>query len=182
MQTSVERVRMWAQLARTVIALSAIVFSGFIAWAGFEAWRDPAWVGGWVEATYPEVRGLKFSSFQGSLLAIVYLPQIVSFLWAAFGTWRAFGLIAARDGLSFEASIWLRRAGIGFAFTALAMLLSHPLISAIASLGLPEGHKFITISVGTPELMTLLVSFMMFVLAHVMTLAIDIDRDNKLIV
>ena len=175
----------FSRLARWLSRLLGIAALGTLCigcWAALQAFVDPQSIASMFLGSFPQLTS--FQPTQGQVIAIVVAlaPQVLLFVWSAYAGWVGFGHVAETSSIDSEAAIWIRRSGLGLALTSLAMLLAHPLLSAIVSLYQPEGQRFITISFGTPELMTLLVSLVMFAFAHLMKLAADIERDNKLII
>jgi hypothetical protein len=104
------------------------------------------------------------------------------FCSALFSLWRAFGTIVRNEAINSQTAVWIRHAGIYFAATSLVMVLSHPIYTAIASLGGEAGQQFLSVEFATPELMTFLVSSILIVLGHVFLLAAEISDDNRLTV
>lgn len=180
--SSAESFSRWARWLSRIMGFSALALIAIAGWGVIQTLWQPEWLVASLSTSYPQFGSVHLTTPQALAALAVLAPQIVLFIWAAYAGWVGFGHVADVTAFDAEASAWIRDAGLGLALSSLAMLLSHPALSAIISYNQPEGHRFITISMGTPELMTLLVSFVMFAFAHLIKLAADIDRDNKLIV
>lgn len=164
-----------------ILGLSGVILASFYVFEVVMAFAFPADLASiWnkVDSSHPN-----YSPEAVRWLAVVRMPTTFIYIFSALAAWKAFNLIAVQSGISRTASIWLRRAGLGFA----VVVLIEPFISYIFAIVLVFAHVAlpdvnVKVSFGAAEIKSLLMSFMMFILAHVMTLADDIDRDNKLIV
>ncbi len=116
------------------------------------------------------------------MIALVMGMQGALFLWALDALRRAFAAFSDEAVLNTEAASLLSRAGLLFAANALAMIVAPPLLSAVYSAGAPAGQGFITIQFGTSELLSLLLSGILFVTGHLMALAAEVDGEMRQIV
>ena len=89
---------------------------------------------------------------------------------------------AASGGLDAATARAVRTSGLWFGAAAMAMLLSTPLLSLVASIGQPEGQRFVLIGVETQHLLAVLLAAVLVTLGHVLVLAADIADDNRQIV
>lgn len=119
------------------------------------------------------------SAVTGFLLMAVFLAQTVPLVAGLFSLRLAFREIARHETIGIEAARWLRRSGIAFFINALVALICRPVASLILSIDMPPGQRFVTIGFGTPELLTLLVSGVLVMFGHLMTVAAQIEDENK---
>lgn len=119
------------------------------------------------------------STIAAFLLVGVFLAQTAPMIAGLLSLRMAFREIARHETIGAGAARWLRRSGIAFFVNALVMLLSRPLVSLILSIDMPSGQRFISIGFGTPELLTLLVSGVLVMFGHLMTVAARIEDENK---
>ena len=119
----------------------------------------------------------------GAVAVVAFmLCQATTFGLALYALWRAFGEIAGRDHVDHVAALWMSRAGKAFLATSVLMILSRPALSAIISLDAPPGQRFLSLGIGTSELMALLVSAVLTLVARIMTVAAELAEDNRQIV
>ncbi|MCB1382267.1 MAG: hypothetical protein KDJ73_04925 [Notoacmeibacter sp.] len=116
------------------------------------------------------------------LIALVTAIQGALFLWALDKLRRAFASFSGEAVLNSRSAVLLSHAGLLFAANAVAMIIAQPLLSAIYSAGAPAGQGFITIRIGTGELLSLLLSGILFVTGHLMALAAEVDGEMRQIV
>ncbi len=119
------------------------------------------------------------SNLTGLLLAATFLVQTVPMVVGLLSLRSAFRAIGRHETIGIEAARWLRRSGIAFFINALAILVSRPVVSLILSIDMPPGQRFLSIGFGTPELLTLLVSGVLVMFGHLMTVAAEVENENK---
>ena len=182
MHPSMERARRLSHYMQCFLVLIGVLVIAATIYIAVLALTEPGWIETIFSKEYAGGREVYLSGNQALLLFILTLAQVTIFCVALFAMWRAFGTIARNEAINRGTALWIRRAGMGFAATAVLMLLSHTLNSIIGSLGAAPGQKFLSVQIGTPELMTFLVSSVLIVFGHVIMLAAEISDDNKLIV
>jgi len=119
------------------------------------------------------------SAMTAFLLMAVFLVQTVPLLAGLSSLRLAFRGIARHETIGIDTARWLRRSGIAFFINALIALVSRPVVSLILSIDMPPGHRFVSIGFGSPELLTLLVSGVLVMFGHLMTVAARIEDENK---
>ncbi len=182
MHPSMERARRLSHYMQWFLVLIGALVIAATVYISVLALSEPGWIENIFAEKYAGGREVSLSGNQALFLIILTLAQVTIFCVALFALWRAFGTIARNEAINRETALWIRCSGIGFAATAVLMLLSHPLNSIIGSLGAAPGQKFLSVQIGTPELMTFLVSSVLIVFGHVIMLAAEISDDNNLIV
>lgn len=143
------------------------------------AFVDPLWLSAHLTRTYAPPTAFAVSPLQSALFAGVFAAQTGLVGWALWALGRAFDAIAANDALTAESGLWTRRAGLGFLAAAIVMILSHPLNTAIMSIGAPPGSRFISVAFTTGEFLALIVSGALIVFGHVIAVAVAIDEENR---
>ena len=182
MHPSMERARRLSRYMQWFLLLVGVLVIAATIYIAVLALTEPGWIETIFSNKYAGGRKVYLSGNQALLMFILTLAQVTIFCVALFALWHAFGTVARNEAINRETALWIRRSGMGFTATAVLMLLSHPLNSIIGSLGAAPGQKFLSVQIGTPELMTFLVSSVLIVFGHIIVLAADISDDNKLIV
>lgn len=157
-----------------VVAILAVAGTG-LAWALVQPGKIVPFAAQQYDFAVPD----HGSDITGFLLIAVFVVQTVPLVAGLFGLRLAFREIARHETIGIEAARWLRRSGIAFFISALVMLLSRPAVSLILSIDMPPGRRFLAIGFGAPELFTLLVSGVLVVFGHLMTVAAGIEDENK---
>ncbi len=116
------------------------------------------------------------------LIVLLFLFQVGLFLYGLNCMRQAFSIIAGRDIIDSTAGLMMRRAGLFFAATAVAMILFTPALSALFSVSAPAGNHFISLSFGSGEALTLLMSGVVVVVGHVIALAAEVEDEIRQIV
>jgi hypothetical protein len=179
MQTPRERARMLSRRMEVLISAlmgAVVLLALYCLWLG---WTEPEWVGEFAIRQFQPAETVNLSGSTMILLMVIVMLQTASILWALQALRRAFREIALHDAISIEAARWMRQSGVAFLVTAITMLLSKPLVSLILSLDMPAGHRFLAVTIGTPELLAAMVSGILIVFGHLIAVAAEIEDDNR---
>ena len=169
------------RMSYATLAAGAMLGSGFAYLLG-QATFNPGWVAGLIAARHPGL-GAAYVGPPVVFMAIAWmLAQAAVLAVALHAIWRAFRVLADRDGLTPEAGHLLQRAGLAFAASAGLVVLATPVLSLAASLNAPAGQRFLSLSVGSSEVLTLLMAGVLMALGHTLRLAAEIDEDHRQIV
>lgn len=174
-----ERVRrLSGRLERLIAVLAAAVLLAALA-GMWLAVSNPAWLVSFIGAQWSlPVPAVPSGPVRG-LLAVALLLQAGLLVWALASLRRAFAEVSRGDLFGTAAAHHLRRAGALFMVNAAAMLLGRPVVALILSIDMPPGERFISIGVGTPELLVLLLSGVVTVFGHLMAVAAEVDDENR---
>lgn len=182
MTDNLERARRFgAVMRRAAIAMAAIV-AAITLWFVFKAATDGPWLVRTLQARFGDFAPPALTGLQSTLLIAVGLAQSAAILAGLREIVAMFGGIASTGGVEFDTAIRVRRAGLAFAVAALILVLSTPLETLIASIGQPEGRRFLSVGLESQHLLALLLSAVLVTLGHVLSLAADIAEDNRQIV
>lgn len=174
-----ERVRLLGRrlqwLVTAMLAIVAAVGVGGL----WQVLTDPAGIAPFAAQQYGFATPPSTSGLAVALLLAIFVLQAVPVVAALAALRRAFAQIAGGEMIGAEAARWLRRAGWAFTANAAVMLASKPLVSLALSIDMPPGQRFLSIGVGTPELLALLVSGVLVMFGHLMTVATEIQDENR---
>jgi Protein of unknown function (DUF2975) len=182
MHPSFERAKQLSRRMQLALVATAVIVVCVAAYAAFWALVDLDWLGAVFREKYGAFGPVTLSMGQAIALVLLFLIQIGLFLIALHALWQAFGSIAKNEGISLETARWIRRAGLAFAATSIAMFLSCPLNSLIGSVGAGPGRRFVNVSFDSQQLLTFLLAAVLIILGHILALAADIADDNRQIV
>jgi len=126
--------------------------------------------------------GFQIAPWQSGLATLIGMLAVCA---------MAYGLLRARlcflgfvrgEAFSLGTVRHLRGFAIGMFASALAGLLSPPLISVLLTLGAPAGHRSLTLGLGANEVLMLLFAGIVWQIAHVMTRAVELADEHAQIV
>lgn len=170
-----------ARMRQAVVVLAALVTLATV-WFVAKAATDGAWLAQLLYSRFGSFTPQTISGLQSGLFILAALLQSGSVLAGLMALANAFGQISATGGIDVNSAARVRRAGIAFGIAAIILILSTPVNALIASIGQPEGQRFLSIGVETQHLLALLLSAVLITLGHVLALAADIADDNRQIV
>lgn len=170
-----------AKMRQVVIAMAAIVVA-ITLWFIFKTVTDGPWLAQTLYARFGNFAPFTVSALQSVLFILIGLLQSAAILVGLMCLANVFGQISSTGGVEYNTAIMVRRAGIAFGVAAIILIFSIPLDALIASIGQPEGRRFLTIGFETQHLLALLLSAVLITLGHVLALASDIAEDNRQIV
>jgi hypothetical protein len=182
MQSSLERAKRLSALMRNVLAVLGVLVAAVGLYGVASVVSDGPWLKSWLTEQTGIEGGFGSGSGQRFAIAAFLIVQVAVFMAALHALRKMFGAIAAAEALSQQTAALMRRAGVLFATLAALMVLAHPLNSLLATLNAPAGQRMVSIAVGTPELLALLLSAVLIVLGHIQMLAAEISDDNRQIV
>lgn len=182
MVTNLDKARsMSAKMRQVVMALAAMVALVTL-WFIFKAATDGPWLAQTLYSRFGNFAPFTITGLQSGLFILVAILQSAAVLAGLFMLANVFGQISATGGVEYNTAIMVRRSGIAFGVAAIILILSTPLDALIASIGQPEGQRFLSIGLETQHLLALLLSAVLITLGHVLALAADIAEDNRQIV
>lgn len=179
MKAARERARLLSRRMDMVISALMGVVALFVVYGLWLAWSDPTWIGNFVIEKLALPRPAQLSASTMLLLATAFLAQVGLLLWALQTLRRAFREIALHDIVGAKSARLMRLSGVAFLTNAIAMILAPPLVSLIVSIDMPVGQRFLAINFGTHELLTVILSGILIVFGHLLSVASEIDDDNK---
>ena len=182
MTDNLDRARSLSHMMRYTMAALGVIVAAITLWYALKAATDGDWLARMLYKRFGELAPFRLSPLQTGLLILVDLLQTGAILIALGLLARVFGQISATGGLDYDTAVRVRRAGIWFGVAALLLVLSTPVSALIASIGQPEGRRFLSIGLETQHLLALLLSVVLITLGHVLALAADIADDNRQIV
>jgi hypothetical protein len=182
MTQTLERAKKLSHILRHAVLALGLIVSAVALGALYCSVMDPGIVPGLLRERFGALAPVDISALQLVLFMALLLLQTAPLLVALYFLWRVFGVIASSGGVDGATALLVRAAGIWFGAAALAMLVSTPLSSLIASIGALPGHRFLSIGFETQHLLAVLLSAVLVTLGHVLALAADIADDNRLIV
>ena len=112
-------------------------------------------------------------------VAAIVLLQLALLFAALYCVWRMFGAFSADEPLAPEPAIWMRRASLGFVAVVLGGIVLRSAAVVALTLGNPPGQRMMSLSVGSAELLTLLIACIMYMMARVTAAAADVRADQK---
>ncbi|MGB8818926.1 MAG: hypothetical protein WCC66_13495 [Rhizobiaceae bacterium] len=182
MTDNLDKARSLSRAMRLVMALLGVLVAAVTLWFSLKAATDGDWLAGMLQRQFGSFAPLSVSPLQKGLFIVADLLQTGAILIALGLLARAFGQISRTGGVDHGTAIGVRRAGIWFGIAALLLVLSTPINALIASIGQPQGRRFLSIGLETQHLLALLLSVVLITLGHVLALASDIAEDNRQIV
>ena len=182
MTDNLDRARALSHKMRYMIAGLGAAIAAVTLWYTLKAATDGDWLARMLYKQFGEFAPFRLSPLQAGLIIAAGLLQTGAILIALGLLARVFGQISASGGVDLSTAVCVRRAGIWFGMAALILVLSTPVSALIASIGQPEGRRFLTIGFETQHLLALLLSAVLVTLGHVLALAADIADDNRQIV
>ena len=182
MTANLEKVRALSRTMRLVMVALGVFVAAITIWYVLKAATDSDWLAEMLQRQFGAFAPFSVSPLQTGLFVMLNLLQTGAVLIALAQLARVFGHISATGGVDYGTAICVRGAGIWFGTAAVLMVLSTPVTSLIASLGQPEGRRFLSIGLETQHLLALLLSAVLITLGHVLALAADIAEDNRQIV
>jgi Protein of unknown function (DUF2975) len=182
MHPSLQQAKRLSRLMKGALLVIGLVLAGIAVYLVARTLIEPAWITTDFKSRNGELAYGSMSGLQTAGLLALSLMQIVLLLGAVYALWRTFGTIASSEGININTALWIRRSGLAFAATSLAMVLSVPVGTAIGSWGQAPGQRFVSISFDAPQLLAFLLAAVLIILGHVLALAADIAEDNRQIV
>ncbi|MEQ9814765.1 MAG: hypothetical protein RLO50_18455 [Azospirillaceae bacterium] len=110
------------------------------------------------------------------LLMAVQAGVLLTALWC---TSRMFGALTEAEPLSETAARWMTRASLAFLATAVTPVVLHPLTVLALTMANPPGQRALSISLGSADLLALLVAGIMFMTGRVLAVAAEIRADQR---
>lgn len=173
------RARKAARVMKTTTLVVGAMIGLGIAYVGVRAAADRQWLGSLLASQYPTVdpAGIGGTAIVAGLLW--GLAQVGVLGIALHAVWRTFDVLADGEALDAMAGQWLKRAGFAFAATAALIIVARPVLSLAVSMNAPAGQRFVTVGIGSSELLALLIAGVLVALGHILALAAEISRENR---
>lgn len=120
-----------------------------------------------------------FPWWQVTLCVAVSSIPLLALAYGLIHLRKLFQLYARAEYFSVDAGIHLGRAGKSVAMWVLLSVLSEPVLSALATMREPEGHRVITVTVGSPYVIALFVAVTISIVANILVRASSLEQENK---
>jgi hypothetical protein len=174
-----EKARRLSRIMSAVTGLCGLAVAaaglGFAAIAAF----DPEWFGQIVSRQIAEGLPIALTPAASAVVAALTSLQLAILLAALYCLWRMFNALASDEPLSARSAVWMRRAGGGFLFSAVSGLVIRTGVIAALTLGNPPGQRMIAISLGSSELLAVLMAGVLLMVGHILATAAEIQDDNR---
>lgn len=165
------RVMQWFCLSALAIVLLAATFTGI------QALADPSSVVRYLPNTalYAEqiTRTQIIIAVGVNVLTILLICRGLYALWVMFGAFRI------GDMISPHTSSLMRTAGGAFLGAAIWGMIANTLTILILTATNPAGERQLTIGLSSDQLFPMLLAGVLFAIGHVMTVAAEIDAENR---
>ncbi|WP_187968745.1 DUF2975 domain-containing protein [Aquibium microcysteis] len=172
-----EKARRLSRIMSVVTAFGGIAVAGTgLAFAAIAAF-DPEWFGRIVSRQIAQ--DLPVTPSASAVVLALTGVQLAILLAALYCLWRMFDVFAADEPLSPRAALWMRRAGGIFLFSVASGLLIRTGVIAALTMANPSGQRMIAISVGSPDLLAVLMAGVLLMVGHILTTAAEIQDDNR---
>ena len=117
----------------------------------------------------------------GTRLLIVAVNAITIY-FTCRGLWflmQLFSAFSDHEVLSVRTSQLLRRAGSSFLIVAIYGVLARTISILLLTMGNPAGQKQLSIGLGSEQFFAILLAGTLFVIGHVLSIAVSIEEENK---
>lgn len=174
-----EKARRLSRIMSVVTGLGGIAVAGTgVAFAAIAA-IDPEWFGRIVSRQIAQDLPVAPTPSASAVVLALTGVQLAILLAALYCLWRMFDVFAADEPLSPRAAVWMRRAGGAFLFSVASGLLIRTGVIAALTMANPPGQRMIAISVGSPDLLAVLMAGVLLMVGHILTTAAEIQDDNR---
>lgn len=174
-----DRIRLYGRLMQLVVLLLGaivVVALAYVIWlTAFEPAKLDDVLSGYLVGGAPR---LTFTAAALVALALIALINLAIAWTGLDAVWRIGDAFARGEVFAPGAARALRRLGAALIAGAASTLISRTASIALATTE-PDGGRLLVVALGTGEGFLLLAGLMMFVLGHVMVLAIEIDAENR---
>jgi magnesium-transporting ATPase (P-type) len=123
-----------------------------------------------------------FTPSATAMLIVLFAIQLGILLYAIWCIWRMLGELSGDEPLSREAALWMHRGSFGFLAAAAASFLATPVATVALTFANPPGQRAVALSLGSTDLLALLIAAIMFMTSHILALAAEIRDDQRAIV
>jgi len=174
-----EKARRLSRIMSAVTGLGGLAIAaaglGFAAIAAF----DPEWFGQIVSRQIAEGLPIALTPAASAVVLALTSIQFAILSTALYCLWRMFNAFASDEPLSARSAVWMRRAGGAFFFSAASGLVIRTGVIAALTIGNPPGQQMIAISVGSPDLLAVLMAGVLLMVGHILATAAEIQDDNR---
>jgi Protein of unknown function (DUF2975) len=115
-------------------------------------------------------------------LTLLVLAGIGLFFWVLRELWLGFSAFRRGEVFAAATGLLLRRAGYASLANAIYLLALPVLATLLATINNPQGQKALAIGFNTQQALSLLMAGILVAVGHVISLAAEIDEDNRSIV
>ena len=167
------RVSKWATLALGVLLLALLFTGGVISAITAQAWTQLA----------PETQAaIQFSDAKkAQVQALAYAGYLAPFL-ILFGAFRMFSALQTGAVFSLKTVKALRFLGLMVLLEAIFRSLFGSLMILLMTFDASSGHRTLSISIGSQQLIAILVGIIFLIIGHVFTQAVHISDESRQIV
>lgn len=117
-----------------------------------------------------------------AILVALFAIQLGVLLYAVWCIWRMLGELSGNEPLSREAAGWMYRGSFGFLATAALSFIATPIATVALTISNPPGERALAFSLGSTDLLALLIAAMMFMTSRILAVAAEIRDDQRAIV
>lgn len=174
-----EKARRLSRVMSAVTGLGGLAVAGTgLAFAVIAAY-DADWFGRIVSRQIAEDLPITLTPAASAVVLALTGLQLAILLGALYCLWRMFRVFASDEPLSARAAVWMRRAGAAFLFSAASALVIRTGVTAALTMANPPGQRMIAISVGSPDLLAVLMAGVLLMVGHILATAAEIQDDNR---
>lgn len=162
-------------LAGLSIALLGVGFAGVAVF-------DPELFGEIVAEHLAKGMSIALTPSAAAVVLVLTCLQLSVLVVALYCLWRMFGAFAAEDPLSARTAVWMRRSGAAFLAGVASGFVIRTAVVAALTLGNPPGQRMIAVSIGSTDLLSVLLAGVLLMVGHIMATAAAIQEDNRAII
>ena len=164
-----------------IVRFASMLYAGWVLFLIAQFWLD----GDRVRRAHSYLTKMQLTEPQAWQRAIGFSLQFVDWLCvvaAIYAVWRLMGTYLEGRIFTPEAADWLRRVGL-FGLGAMALDIAlRPVVTAISSLHMPEGMRFVAIHFQPNDLLNTLFLLAFIALAHIFKSAAELADDHAQII
>jgi len=171
------------RLARRMRALSALALAG---WVGLLLWLaamlvlDPAAFDNLATADLP--RGMTAPAFGWGTRLALFANAVVITAASALVLWqgvRLFNDLAKGQVFGETTARHIRMMGFAFLISAGTSILGKTVMILLVTLGNPPGQRQLAISIGSAEILAVIVAGLLLAMGHILVHGAQIEADNR---
>ncbi|MES2947727.1 MAG: hypothetical protein V4858_04215 [Pseudomonadota bacterium] len=125
---------------------------------------------------------LPIAAWQHVLAVCTSLLPVVAVAYALLRAGQCFGGFVRGETISLATVRHLRGFAAGLLVSSIAGLLAPTAIAVLLTLYAPDGGRTLTLGLGSPQLLMLLFSGIVWQIGHAMTRAVELAEDNAQII
>ena len=173
------KIRLYGRMIKATCLVLGAMVAGAMIYAAMLAIADRPGLEAAL-TSYLAASGVTVSLNPGAFigLTLIALANAAIMAGGLHALWRLADSFIAVDLFAASIGVRLRRIGLFALAGAISSIVSRTLAIAISTYG-PDGHRQLAIAFSTNEAFLLLAAFLFLVLGQVMSLAAEMDRENK---